>query len=662
MVLASSGLKIDAYLQWAMRPGVRLFEQRRSKRVVLLVQFCLPLDEATYRRLIGSGMWCSEYFKGYAYVTVTVPVASLAEDLKILGDLGAIYCELGSADAPDLYEITSTSPNPQPGPETVIGIVDDGCPFAHRAYRPSGPGPSVQYLWDQGGPPSTGTVPGNPSPSGYGAVYTTQIATAVAKATNANGEVDEDHAYSLIPLAGLRGMVSHGAQVMSHAAGSTRKVGDHPQPPALSASVGIAFVQLRPKALDDPTGYWIDSDGIEALQAIYQYARTMIAPPLPPSKKKVLINLSYGPQTGPHDGSSFAEGKINELAQEAENDGNILQVVLPSGNSHLLQAHAEFNLHQLGATAPSIDWYVAADSRAYSALEIWLPSPVTTNDVVIRVYPPASTVETVSTMAGKGSSLDAEITTVPNATSSGACRVLIMVSPTARSSTDSVPATFPPTPLATPGRWRVSMEAAPGGQIPASAPCVAHLYLQRSDPNMGRSTGGRSGYLRSQHYGDKVGSLPSEQLEPNPSGMGKAEVYARGSLSGIATGKGSLVAAGYRLRDNLPASFGGAVVVSGVRRDKLPAPYSSGGPSRGSGTAQHGPDWAYPTEESRVLAGRLGRGNRSGVSMRFSGTSIASPQLVRELAAVAGKNFPDPLPVNPPHPSWFAPRFGNGTR
>jgi hypothetical protein len=206
----------------------------------------------------------------------------------------------------------------------------------------------------------------------------------------------------------------------------------------------------------------------------------------------------------------------------------------------------------------------------------------------------------------------------------------------------------------------VSIRPAPGYRAPLD--CIAHVYLGRNDPNMGRPLRGRSGHLDSPDYGDKCGKLPSEQLRPNPPGMGSAEVFARGSLSGIATGVGSLVAAGYRLRDNLPAGYGGAVVVNGVRRDSLPAPYSSGGPGR-AGCPRGGPDWAYPTEESRVLAGLLGRGNRSGVSMRFSGTSIAAPQLARELAATPGSDFKPPQPVPPPpRPEWFAPRFGKGTR
>jgi hypothetical protein len=659
-----SGMTIDAYLQWAMRPGVRLFDPRKSDRAMLLVQFGEPLDDDSYRRLIGSGIWCSEYFKGYAHVSVTVPIASLPGELKTLESLGAVYCELGSSNAPRFYDAPPEPPEPQPGPEVVIGIIDDGCPFAHRAYRP-GNGPCVHYLWDQGGTPGTGEVPGTPFPSRYGAVYTTQLSEALQKATDSHGEVDEDHAYELLSLPSLRCIVSHGAQVMSHAAGCTRPIDHRPAPPPFCDPTGIAFVQLRPKALDDPTGDWIDcdgidSDGMEALHAICDYARTMITPPA----KKVLINLSYGPQTGPHDGSSFAERHIRELTEKAKAEGYILRVVLPSGNNHLLQAHAEFDLRKLGAKGQSIDWHVAADSRANSMLEIWLPSPITTQDVTVRVQAPGGgALAEASTITGQSPDGAIHVMTVPDATPSGQFRIAIIVAPTARAATDSALAT-PADPLATPGRWRVSIEPVPGRNLIASLlhDGVAHVYLQRGDPNMGRPQRGRSGYLRSPCYDDKVGALPSEQLQTDPPGTGPAEVFARGCLSGIATGAKSLVAGGYRLRDNLPAGSNGAVVVNGARRDSLPAPYSSGGPGR-AGCQRGGPDWAYPTEESRVLNGMLGRGNRSGISMRFSGTSIAAPQLVRELAATPGDDFPDPVAVAPPpRPEWFALRFGKGTR
>ena len=604
----SSGLRIDAFLSWAMQSDVHLFDPLKSDRCVLLVQFDHRIDDTTYNGMIGSGMWCCEFYKGYSYATVTVAIALLDRMLSELQALGALYCELGSPDAPPEVKGAPSTFVATPGPETVIGIIDDGCPFAHQKYRPgNGSSPSVRYLWDQGGDPTLGTVPGDYSSFQYGAVYTTQLDTILEKATTPQGVVNEDSAYALTTLPSLRTMVSHGSQVMSHAAGFARPIEGRPPPPPLTGRTDIAFVQLPPCALDNPTGLWLNNIGLDCLHAIRHYARKMVSPPA----KKVLINLSYGPQTGPHNGSFVVEGAIREMRETAKAKGYILRVVLPSGNTHLLQAHAEFDLACIGVEGSSIDWYVSPDSQVHSVLDIWMPTDVAPDQIDVRVESPAGDVVLASNPpvpANPVVSINPSLGPAPD----DQLQIVIAIAPTARASTDAAPALAPPPKLATPGRWRVTIKTV---SKDICLKGVAHAYLARSDPNMGRPLHGRSGYLDSPDYGDKCGAFPTDQLNPDPPGMGAAEVFARGCLNGAGTGTDSLVASGFRLRD------------------QLPAPYSSGGGTRGP---RAGPNWAYPTEECRVLAGLLGRGNRSGVMMRFSGTSIAAPQLVRELAATPG--------------------------
>ncbi|HSV58141.1 MAG TPA: hypothetical protein VLJ19_04515 [Variovorax sp.] len=613
----SSGLKIDAYLQWAMQPGVRLFDPRKSNRAVLLVQFGQRLTASKIADLSSLKMSCSKVYIGYSYATVTVSIEDLDTALGRLQGLGAIYCELAAPYAPDLVDVETSPPDPQPdGPATVIGIIDDGCPFAHHAYRRNnGSAASVRFIWDQGG--------SGPGYFPYGTVLIGQLDTILTAATTPPLGVDEDRAYALAALPSLRTMASHGAQVMSHAAGCARPIENRAPPPALVGRTDIAFVQLPPEALDDPSGLWLKHFGLDGLHAIRTYARDLLYPPA----AKVVTNLSYGPQTGPHDGSSFMEGAIEEITATARAQNYTFWVVLPSGNSHLLKAHAEIDLQGLDAAGHTVMWYVAADSQSYSHLEIWLPPQVTLNHVDVQVQSPTGDIALASAPPASGV---VSITTslVPAPLASTQLQIAISVSPTARASTDSAPGASPPA-LATPGRWRVTVKAVSGA---VGIQGIAHAYLARNDPNMGRPLRGRSGYLDSPNYGDKCGARPTEQLNSNPPGMGRAEVFARGSMSGIATGAESQVAGGYRLHDNLPA------------------PYSSGGPCRLL-APRNSPDYAYPTEQSRVLAGLLGRGNRSGINMRLSGTSIAAPQLTRRLAT----------PVPPvPNPGPFPLRFGKG--
>jgi hypothetical protein len=620
-------MKLDAYLRWVLQTGFRYYDTRASGKTVLIVRFEKTLDDTSHKRLLGTGLWICPFYIGSICATVRADIDGLEQQLAELEDLGAVYCELGAPVAPPAsHGSTEFTRNPGPGPATVIGIVDDGCPFAHHAYRRNDPSaPRVRYIWDQGDTSGAGGLP--PLPFNYGRGYDDGMLQAILASATVNGTVDEDTAYGLTALPSLRGAVSHGAQVMSHAAGAARPIEGRAPPAPLSGRTDIVFVQLAPESLDDPSGQWLDYRGLDALQAIRFYAREAYATPA----QTVVVNLSYGPQTGPHDGSSNLERKIDEMTADAAAEGYAFHVVVPSGNNHLLRAHAQFDLDRGGG---SIDWFVAADSQLPSLLEIWLPAGVTLDHVVVALDTPWG--EHIE--AGEDKPAAAEPRPVDVIVSEGpspahATHVVMAVAPTARS-TDAGAPTFP---LAPPGRWRVSVQPR-AGQTPHG---IAHAYLARSTANMGRARRGRSGWLYSPGYQTALSRPPDDEQLDGSREPGPAEVVARGAMSGIATGSRARVAAGFRLRD------------------RLPAPYSGGGPSRGART---GPDFAYPTDESRVLPGLLAAGNRSGTVMRLSGTSIAAPQYARALAATPVGNFPAPPGPVPPPPPWLADRAGRGLR
>ena len=106
-----------------------------------------------------------------------------------------------------------------------------------------------------------------------------------------------------------------------------------------------------------------------------------------------------------------------------------------------------------------------------------------------------------------------------------------------------------------------------------------------------------------------------------------ALVRRRGTLTGIATGTGALVAAGYR------------------HSDRKHVRYSSAGPTRGP---RVGPDCGAVTDQSRSLPGLLAAGTRGASVVRLVGTSVAAPQLARW--AANGKPPPGPVPPLNPDP------------
>ena len=68
--------------------------------------------------------------------------------------------------------------------------------------------------------------------------------------------------------------------------------------PACSAD--LVFVQFRDACIRDATGVWLKAYVFQGIQYILSFAH-------PTKTKKVVINLSYGPTTGPHDGTARLE-------------------------------------------------------------------------------------------------------------------------------------------------------------------------------------------------------------------------------------------------------------------------------------------------------------------------------------------------------------------
>lgn len=632
-------VRADVYLQWALHTDLRYLNCDDKRTMVLLVRFDKPLNFGvkTLRRLRGASI--SPTYQGFRHATVTVSGerGALQAQLSALQKwLGADCFELGTPQGMPLDDRLNIQLDGS-GPDIVVGVIDDGCPFAHKNLRHSDAAPhalAVRFIWDQGGEASS---PPQPAPFDYGRFLLIDELKAIVASATVGGTVNEDTAYRKSGLPSLRSITSHGAQVMSLAAGWKSRMVPRPRDfaakplPASSVPPGrkdMAFVQLPTPALDDPSGMWLDHYALDGIQAIRSYARDVYKGG---KASKVVINLSYGPQTGPHDGSSILETAMKEMIEKAPTQGYELQIVLPTGNNHLGRTHAEFDLYSGGGR---IDWCVAADSQVPAYLEIWLPVGANFGDLHASLESPTGEVVQVKYKTiTETDDQTAGTVALPTCQFTDRKVILMVIMPTAR-----VPGAAPDGfALAPVGRWKVRLKATPGMVIG-----TAHAYLARSDPNLGRARRGRSGYLDSEGYDPKRYRRASDQLiddQPVPS----AVVVARGSMSGIATGAATYVAAGYCATTSMPAL------------------YSSGGPGRGTiGQRREGPSWAYPTDQSVVLQGVLASGNRSGAVTRLVGTSFAAPMLTRDLwmnPLVPPSAIPAPL-----LPPWKIHRFGNGLR
>lgn len=387
--------------------------------------------------------------------------------------------------------------------------------------------------------------------------------------------------------------ISHGAHVLSWLAG---------QPPYAGGGFGLdlasrcplILVNLPQQAVDDPTGRWLGRHVLDGLDY-------MVAQALAIRAKRLVVNISWGPQTGPHDGSSLLERALGQRVDQAQDLGLALSIVLAAGNSRNSRAHAQWGAAQ---GCDRLIWVVPPAGSAPSFLELWWPQGTALSQVQVSVQTPAGGTLTLAG-AGRVAGHKAHLVIVPHPAAKQTIRpmALLALHPTG----DAAQA-------APHGRWQISVKGV------AHAVGQAHAYVARQTANLGGRYRGADSYLDDPSYDQQ-----RFRRQPGAARNG-LRVTRDGTLSGLATAAHPKVFAA-----------AGAVWSSGE-----PADYSSEGPCAG-GTAPR-PDWALPTDETPLLQGLLGAGSRPGSVVRLVGTSMAAPQLARLLL--------NGLPPLPPSQPW----------
>jgi hypothetical protein len=514
----------------------------------------------------------------------------------------------------------------------VIGVIDSGIAFAHVRFRNLG-GTRISNLWRQdfmGGPGPGPFAPGVQLSSGG-------INAAIAAAGG-----DEDAVYRGIgglgfttggfkPLARRR---SHGTHVLDLAAGddSAANVTDRP----------IIAVDMPDDAVGDPAGSTLTIHAFLGLLHIMREAQALVAQneTLP-----VVVNLSYGPHEGPHDGTGPLEQIMDFMVRIYRTSSTPLKIVLAAGNYRQKRIHAQFNVPAL--TSVRMHWRLQPCSLSASLMEIWfaaagaqatvtLTSPLGQRIAVWPVNPSARLTNVATEVL-----MLAQFLTSP---SNGRSYVVLN---TARTAFD--PAAPWGQAIVPSGVWIVDV------MNNGNAPVSFDAWIKRSDTPPGHPAKGRQSYFEDMSRTYQV--RPEEFDRGGPSHIVRA-----GTLSGIATGVHTEVIGGYRRGDN--------------GSDLHPAPYSSAGPHSNSTRAQSAPDWVEVTDDSIACAGVCAAGTRSGSSVAMNGTSAAAPQAVRWIASqwlstgvrpnrpplVAPTNPLNPNPLNPIPPAEVIPVVGGGLR
>jgi hypothetical protein len=508
---------------------------------------------------------------------------------------------------PEIEPLGTPRGAPEPG-TVVVGVIDDGFAFGHERFRLNNGGTRVEYIWLQ-----DGVSIGAGSSVDYGREYRKAdqgaekgIDTLLSDCTTA-GILDEDKLYRLTGVVDFTRdghktaaqRRAHGTHVMDLACGDDPSKDRRDRP--------IVCVQLPWRSTADTSGSRLDPFVLDGIRYILDRADRIAIQrgcgPLP-----VVINFSYGIIAGPHDGTSALEAAIDEIVATRKQGSTsaALEVVLPSGNSHLTRAHAQMSFPNTNDVV-NMRWRVLPDDRTSSFLEIWLPPRTGAARMVLTVTPPGG-----QTSPPLGELVDGEgFVWQPHG--QPLCWVIYQFapapSPRGRFFVALLPTEFLDVPgeLAPPGWWTIRLRnVSPGAVDPV------HAWIQRDDTPLGYPVRGRQSYFDESCYVrfDAQGREIEEDAHHAQAAL-PCHVKRAGLINAIATGAETIVAGGY------------------LRKELRFARYSAGGTPD---PAFRRPDAALVSDDSKVHAGVLAAGSRSGSRVAINGTSVAAPQLARWVA------------------------------
>ena len=520
-------------------------------------------------------------------------------------------------------------------PRAVIAVIDDGLPFAHRAFLGADGRTRVSHVWLQSAaarlrPHGAATDIADPVP--FGREWTNGEIDALRGTLGHDERALYRHAWGVArtqPHLGqpMRRHATHGAHVMGIAAGNDASMVPHAPMPD---DIAIVAVQLPDAISWDTSGFGKEAYLLSALHYVFHRAERIAAHcevrPLP-----LVVNLSYGWSAGPHDGRSPVERGMQDLLERRNARVAPTAIVVPTGNTFEADLHASLTAKDFGSLAVpdgpdapdapdasertvSVGWRLQPDDRTSSYLEVWFPEG--TEGWTVALDPPdgaaldaAASVELAGDADAPGSprtfvDLGWRGRTIGQLSadgSDGRWRVLVALAPTAytRGEDRRAPA----------GTWRVRITgkpwtAADGSAVDSQAQDVLPrrtlgLWVQRDDDPVALRMHGRQSRLTDVD-GDR----------------GRIDGF--GSLSGIATAPAATRVAGF------DAATGRA------------APYSSVGRRGGAAPV----DMAAASDRSPARPGVRSIGVTSGTGAVMVGTSAAAPAAARHMAINAAGGLP----------------------
>ncbi|MDP1581869.1 MAG: hypothetical protein Q8M18_00390 [Bradyrhizobium sp.] len=627
----------DAYLRFAIATDFRDFEffDDDNFKLLLLVELKNAKLLGSFQSAIGKfGAQLGPDVGETRYATVRCPkravVAAATADIwnKYVSRVELSLPLKPSQAEPSIRKLERFKEGKEPTKSLLIGVLDDGCPFAaaHFIKRLADGSASTQVLgiWDQNQRDPVEMISGRPfgkrlQDFTYGLEYRRDFASPTAEIGidewinlhSTPAGIDEDGCYRDAAFTSLSRRQSHGAHVMDVVAGripTASRVGPSPgdrrDPPSWkpgtdsASSADVVFVQFSDDCIRDATGVWLKNYVVDGILYILSFAD-------PLETRKVVVNVSYGPTTGPHDGTAVLESALTALVAEYNGTGGKpkLEVVLPAGNAYMSKGHVAVTTRKKGPNNVDWIWRLPPDNAVLCFAEIWM-NKINASGVVVKLTSPSGvSYASAGLQPPPPGSLPTSTGVYGPLILGGDTMWLLAIGPTIAGSGA----------VSEHGDWKIEVT-----NIDARAQIDA--YVARSDPNMGVRTGARRSYFVDPKWERSRSAEASGKYINGEFDNSGSLIHRDRTLNGIATG-------------DVPSVHvaGGYLLANGRK-----SPYSSAGPARGDlPTARVGPDFALPCDESWALGGIRAGGNRSGSVFRLKGTSAAAPQLARHVARSA---------------------------
>ncbi|MFN0194852.1 MAG: hypothetical protein ACKVP5_23220 [Aestuariivirga sp.] len=514
---------------------------------------------------------------------------------------------------------------PLPPDTVVVGIIDDGIAFAHERFRFADGTSRVHYFWQQDG------VVESPSTVRFGREIWKPDFEPRSGINNlrkgidsllcefgASGIVDEEGLYRAAKLvdfstpghkaASLR--LAHGTHVLDVAAGAW--------PNEALPNIAIIAVQLPVSVMEDTSGAGLDIYVGAAVEYIVDRADRLAGTG---SKFPIVINCSLGTFAGPHDGTYPIESYMDKIIQDRPKP---VSIVLPSGNGHLSRCHALVEFEKIDEEK-ILSWRIQPGDRTLTQMEIWLPfksaEPPKRGESRIEVV-----LETPdgSMQAALLEEFGSAPVVMRDPYTGGVFAEMSYVFAFAPTNRGCFAITVQPTEVLQPVTFGRSIAGSTSVAAPSGAWKViirnkglseeqaVEAWIQRDDDIYGYRPRARQSYFEDKCYlrfDPITGDIVTRDHEEDAS-VPASVVKRRGMISAMATGTKPVVVGGIREKEHATAH------------------YSAGGPS----ASRAGPEAAAISDDSRIHAGVLAAGSRSGSAVIMDGTSVAAPMITREIA------------------------------